>query len=268
MRAGVFRTAGWVLLGIATLTLVVLVVAAFGSLPARVLGSSPASAGLSANERISAEDAIRTALLQAVAGVLLVFGAVTAWRQMLIARNQQRVGRRIAVTESFAKAVEQLAKDDTLALRLGGVYAMDRIADDDPGERPRIVEILSAFVRESAPLDGELPRDVLAGLRVLTRREWTVGVDLTGTRLAGANLSAARLTNAVLIGANLSEATLQCAILKGADLSRADLRRTNLSGADLRMATLDGARLSAAVADASTLWPQDFVPAEHGVRSV
>ena len=267
MRAVVLRAVGWALIGLAATSLVVLVVAAFGSLPARLLGFSPAAARLSANEHILAEGAIRTALLQAVGGILLVFGAVTAWRQMLIARGQQRVGRRVAVTETFAKAVEQLAKDDALALRLGGVYAMDRIADDDPTERPRIAEILSAFVRDGAPASGELPRDVRAGLQVLTRRDWSVGVDLAGTRLTGTRLPAAQLANAVLIGTDLSDATLRGSVLRGADLNGADLRRADLCGADLRGATLTDARLSAALATASTRWPTGFVPAENGVRS-
>ncbi|MFC0434281.1 pentapeptide repeat-containing protein [Kutzneria buriramensis] len=254
-------------IGLAATALVMLVAAAFGSLPSWLLGFSPAAARLGANEQILAEGAIRTALLQAVGGILLVFGAVTAWRQMLIARGQQRIGRRAAVTEAFAKAVEQLANDDAVALRLGGVYAMDRIADDDPTERPRIAEILSAFVRDGACADGELPRDVRAGLQVLTRRDWTVGVDLAGARLTGARLPTARLANAFLAGTDLSDTTLRGAVLRGADLSDADLRRADLSAADLREATLAGARLSAAVADASTRWPDGFVPAEHGVRS-
>jgi hypothetical protein len=266
MRSTVARTIGWTLVGLAAAALIVLVVTAFGPLPAQLLGSSPVSVQLSANERVLAESAIRTALLQAVAGVLLVFGAVTAWRQMLVARSQQRVGQRVAVTDAFAKAVEQLSKD-ALALRLGGVYAMDRIADDDPAERPRIAEILAAFVRDGAPPGGELPRDVRAVLQVLTRRDWTVGVDLAGTRLAGARMPAARLASAVLADTDLSDAVLRGAVLKSADLSRADLRRTDLTGADLRSATLTGARLSAAVADASTRWPDGFVPAEHGVQS-
>ncbi|MCO5998488.1 pentapeptide repeat-containing protein [Actinoallomurus rhizosphaericola] len=267
MRAAVLRALGWTLIGLVAAALVVLVVAAFGPLPARLLKFSPAAARLSANEHILAEGAIRTALLQAVGGILLVFGAVTAWRQMLIARGQQRLGRRVAVTEAFAKAVEQLAKDDALALRLGGVYALDRIADDDPTERRRIAQILSAFVRDGAPASGALPRDVRTALEVLTKRDWSVGIDLAGARLAGASLPAARLTDAVLTGTDLSGATLRGAILRGADLSGADLRRADLSGADLRTATLTGAHLSAARATASTRWPDGFVPAENGIQS-
>ncbi|UJW36925.1 pentapeptide repeat-containing protein (plasmid) [Saccharothrix sp. AJ9571] len=264
---GVLRVTGWVLLGLASVALMAVVAVSFGPLPVWLLSFSSSSARLSPNEHMLAEAALRTALLQAVGGILLVFGAVTAWRQMLVARGQQRVGRRVAVTEAFAKAVEQLAKEEALAMRLGGVYAMDRIADDDPAERPRIAEILSAFVRDGAPDAGELPRDVLAGLRVLARREWTVGVDLAGTRLSGARLPGARLGDAVLSGADLSDANLRGAVLRGADLSKTDLRRADVSGADLRAANLADTLLSAATADAKTRWPAGFVPAEQGVRS-
>src|SRR3569833_3500747 len=267
MRAVVLRVLGWTLLGLVAAVLIVCVVAAFGPRPARLLRFSPAAARLSPNEQILAEGAIRTALLQAVGGILLVFGAVTAWRQLLVARGQQRVGRRVAVAEAFAKAVEQLAKDDALALRLGGVYAMDRIADDDPAERPRIAEILSAFVRDGVPPAGAPPRDVRAALEVLTRRDWPVGVGLAGTRLAGARLPGARLVDAVLIGTDLSDAGLRGAVLRGADLSGADLRRADLRGADLRAATLTGARLSAALATASTRWQAGFEEGEGGDRS-
>lgn len=267
MRGVAPKVVGWVLLGLSAAGLVVLVVASFGSLPARLVALSPAADRLSPNEHVLAEGAVRTALLQAVAGVLLVFGAVTAWRQMLIARRQQQVGRRVAVTEAFAKAVEQLAHEEAPALRLGGVYALDRIADDDPGERPRIAELLSAFVRDSAPTTGELPRDVHAAVRMLARRDWSARVDLSGARLAEARLPGARLAGAVLVGTDLSGAVLRGANLRRADLGQADLRRAELSGADLREATLAGARFSAASADAATRWPAGFVPSDHGVRS-
>jgi hypothetical protein len=266
MRGVLIRATGWALVGVVSLVLVVVVVAAFGTLPEHVVGLSVSVGKLTANERINADAAARTALLQAVAGVLLVIGAVTAWRQMLIARSQQRLGRRTAVTEAFAKAVEQLAKDDALALRLGGVYAMDRIADDDPTERPRIAEILAAFVRDGVSAQGDPPRDVMAGLQVLTRRDWPQGVDLADTRLEGVRLPAARLVKANLAGAILVAANLRGALLRGADLRGADLRKADLSGCDLREAQLADVRLSAAVADATTSWPTGFVPAKHGVR--
>jgi len=54
-----------------------------------------------------------------------------------------------------------------------------------------------------------------------------------GCKLAGADLSMERLTEANLARADLSRADLTDADLKSADLFGADLREANLTGADL-----------------------------------
>ncbi|MEV5540575.1 pentapeptide repeat-containing protein [Saccharopolyspora shandongensis] len=260
----VIKVVGWTCIGVVSSMLVVVVVAAFGPLPGYVLESSPAASALNGNDRVKAETDVRTALLQAVGGVLLVIGAVTAWRQMLASRGQQLVARRIAVTDAFSKAVEQLSNRESVALRLGGIYSLDRVADDDPAEQPRVAEILSAFVRDHAR-QQPLPQDVAAALTVLSWRNWPCEVDLVGTCIAGAHLPGARLERARLKGADLSRTNLTGAVLRSADLDGADLRNADLSGADLQAARLTGAKLSGAVTDRATRWPGDFAPEKHGV---
>ncbi len=76
-------------------------------------------------------------------------------------------------------------------------------------------------------------------------------IDLTNARLAGADLSEARLERAVLSEARLAGADLSRARLEGAELSEARLERANLSearlaGADLAQARLEGANLARA----------------------
>ncbi|MEV0645497.1 pentapeptide repeat-containing protein [Phytomonospora sp. NPDC050363] len=254
------RTVG-ALLGI---VLIGVTAGAFGPLPGWILGDRAAS-GLNPNEWATAEAGVRGALLQAVAGALLVLGGLTAWRQMLIARQSHHLSRRTAVTEAFSRAVEQLGTaGESTAVRLGGVYALDRIAEDDPRERGRIAEILAAFIREHGAA-GQVPRDVSAAVTVLCGRDWPSGADLAGIGLAGRRLAGARLRSAALAGADLSGADLRRADLSGADLSGADLRRAQLARADLSGAELAGALLSGAVGDARTRWPEGFAPADHGV---
>ncbi|SFD26436.1 pentapeptide repeat-containing protein [Streptomyces aidingensis] len=255
-----------VALGAGVVLLVATVVLAFGPLPGLLLDRTAGAAELEPGERISAESDLRGALLQAVGGLLLVAGAVTAWRQMLIGREQHTLSRRVAVTDAFARAVEQLADDKAVAPRLGGVYSLDRIAEDDPAERARVAEILAAFVREGAAGESApLPRDVAAALAVLTRQDWPDGADLAGARLADVRLRGARLVRARLDGADLRGADLTCAVLTGARLDGADLRRADLSGAVLRGADLRGALLSGGRADDATRWPEGFAPGEHGL---
>ncbi|WP_414936150.1 pentapeptide repeat-containing protein [Amycolatopsis sp. cmx-11-51] len=256
------RVLGWIAVVSLAAALVTVVLLTFGPLPREVLSGT---SGLSVAERIKAESDVRTSLLQAVAGTLLVIGAVTAWRQMLIARGQHRLSHRTAVTEAFTKAVEQLGDADSSALRLGGIYSLDRVAEDDPAEARRIGEILAAFVRERATTTP-VAHEVAAAVSVLAARKWPGAVDLSRTVLTGLDLGNAKLSDASLAGSDLTGATLCGAHLRRADLSGANLREADLKGADLREAALHDAKMSGAVADSATRWPTGFVLADNGVR--
>ncbi|MDA3628969.1 pentapeptide repeat-containing protein [Saccharopolyspora sp. WRP15-2] len=264
MLKKLIKASGWTAIAVVATVLVAVVVASFGALPGYVLDHSSSASSLRGLDRVKAETDVRTALLQAVGGVLLVIGAVTAWRQVLVARGQQQVARRVATTDAFSKAVEQLGNTDSAALRVGGIYALDRITDDDPAERTRVAEILSAFIRERASSTPVSP-DVAAALTVLARREWPCALDLAATCIAGARLPRAALGRAQLRGADLKGAELCGAVLRTSDLTDADLRNADLSGADLRAAQLSGAKFSGAIADRATRWPDGFVPDDNGV---
>jgi hypothetical protein len=249
----------------ASILLVAIVVVTFGPLPKYILSHSIRLRLLGAQQLVQDESDIRGSLLQGVGGVLLVAGAITAWRQMLISRGQHALDRQVAVTEAFAKAIEFIGNDRAVDVRLGGIYSLDRVADDDPNERARILDILLSFIRDNSPGDGDIPRDVRAALTVLTRRSWPKPIDLSEAKLTSVDLRHAYFVNANLSRADLSMANLSHAILQGANLRGADLRRSDLGDADLRGAQLISARLSGARADSSTRWPEGYDPAEHGV---
>lgn len=50
------------------------------------------------------------------------------------------------VTELFTKAVEQLGSGDA-AVRLGGLYALERVAQNNPGQRQTVVDVICAYLR-------------------------------------------------------------------------------------------------------------------------
>lgn len=261
------KALGWSALAIVSTALIALIVATIGTLPGRILELSPVASQLKPVDRIKAESDIRASILQAIGGVLLLVGAITAWRQMSVSRRQHDLSSQTAVTEAFAKAVEQLANTASVAVRLGGAYSLDRIAQHHEAESGRVAEILAEFVREGRTSIPEkaLTRDIRAALSVLARRDWPNGVDLAGITLKGVRLPHARLLGARLEGVDLSEADLTGAVLLGADLTGADLRRARLVGADLRHAKLNKARLSGAAADSRTRWPAGFDASYHGV---
>jgi hypothetical protein len=51
------------------------------------------------------------------------------------------------VTDRYTKAIEQLGSDK-LDVRIGGIYALERVARDSAKDHPTVIEVLKAFIRE------------------------------------------------------------------------------------------------------------------------
>jgi hypothetical protein len=210
--------------------------------------------GLDANGQADARQGVRTAALALLAGLVAVVGAVYTARSFTLNRAGQ-------LTDRFTKAIEQLGRRDELDVRLGGIYALERIARDSVEDHPQVVEVLTAYVREHAPKalpprdhrareaqqstdepHGRLgpDTDVQAVLTVLGRRtlahekDTMPRPDLSSTDLSHASFRRANLGRASLSGANLRAANFNGAVLSGTALSKANLSWANLRQADLR----------------------------------
>jgi hypothetical protein len=222
---------------------------------------------LTAEQRAKATGDVRTALLQAVGGLLLAAGAAATWRQMRISREGQ-------VTERFTRAVDQLGSEH-LDVRLGGLYALERIASDSPGDRRTIAEVLTAYIRHRAPWPPTQPDqyradwplekqpdlrtrapDVQAALTVLGRGPFPKPMshevpradrlDLREVDLRKADLVTLHLEGAWLDGAHLEGAWLDRMHLEGAQLIKAHLEEAKIDRAHLEHAWINGAHLEQA----------------------
>jgi hypothetical protein len=83
------------------------------------------------------------------AGAALLAWAALRQAQTASERHQEQTNadRQRRITESFAKAVEQLGSDK-LEVRLGGLYSVERISKESPDDYWTVMENLTAFVRE------------------------------------------------------------------------------------------------------------------------
>jgi Pentapeptide repeats (8 copies) len=235
-----------------------------------------------------ADDA-RSAVLQGLAGLLVVIGAVATWRQVHISREGQ-------LTDRFSRAVDQLGSPNA-DVRIGALYALERIARNSPADREPIQYMLGAYIRTHSPwpvgvtggpehptatVDEQLPwmrvraPDIQAAMGVLGRiaqpRNQPViylsrvdlrSIALRHARLSGSKFRYANLARAVLeevwldrsdlTAADLRQAFLQDAHLNGANLTRAYLQGADLRRADLTGADLRGASLTDAILDDTVL---------------
>jgi Pentapeptide repeats (8 copies) len=179
--------------------------------------------------------------------------------QQKASENSLKASQNLLISNQVSKGFEQLA-GAKIAMRLGGIYALEGVMNTSPEYHQPVLEALCAFVRDGAKdQTGEGPpaTDIQAAFTVIARRGPGQGsVNLEAARLpksasimgdadlSGANLRGANLSGAALILANLSEANLSGANLSGAKLSFAILRGAKLNGADLSGAKLNGAELS------------------------
>ncbi|MFI5914006.1 pentapeptide repeat-containing protein [Dactylosporangium sp. NPDC051541] len=212
--------------------------------------------------QIVASFATIIALVAAAASAFAAFQAVDSTRE------QTDTTRRGQLTDRFTAAVDQLGSDRQ-EVRLGGIYALEQVAKEDPSYQPVVIGILSAFVRlhgipsTSAAPAGNVAQDhadAYAAFTVIARRNPDIAnkdiVDLSHASLVGVNLSKvnhnAYLQSALMSGVDLSDANLDRAYMAGATLDHAVLSRVrmignlssiNLEGSILVDASLPGARI-------------------------
>jgi hypothetical protein len=76
------------------------------------------------------------------------YGVVLATLRSVAAMRQARAATDAQVTELFMSAIGFLADKRKVELRLGAIYALERIAQKSRIDRYRVLEILYAFLRE------------------------------------------------------------------------------------------------------------------------
>ena len=163
--------------------------------------------------------------------------ALGLWRSQ-IANDQARTSESGLRNERYQKGADMLGSN-TLSVRVAGIYALERLAQDHPDEfHIQIMRLLSIFVRHpgpdfDAPVDGygggggfpkgATPRDgpdINAVADVIRRRspeqirierKQCFNLDFSGASFHGADLRGADFT-----GANFEDAVLSFSRLAGA----------------------------------------------------
>lgn len=187
----------------------------------------------SPQDRASAINAVRQAILIAVGGLFTLIGLAFTARTYYLSRSGQAADR-------FAKAAEMLASDG-MDERIAGIYAMESIMIQSVRDHDSVIEVLAAFIRSRASVIGKAlpahsstnvapeigsqsmgqvpPPDIQAAIYVLGSRPQRAErrpINLDNTDLRGANLNYLRFTNARFLGSWLHQANMVRTDLRGA----------------------------------------------------
>jgi len=214
-----------------------------------------------------------TAIPALAAVIALVFTSLS----IRATDTQLQIAEQGQITDRYNAAIANLGSS-SVDVRLGGIYALQRIMQDSPRDQSTIVAVLCAFVRDnSKPTTAKSARsprvgvqtegqtDVGAALTVVLTRNMARGsppIDLSGADLRGMGLYEADLDGANLSDANLSGAYLSIADLNDSDLTGANLTGANLSGAQLHWVSFRGADLTGADLNEAELFHADLTRAD------
>lgn len=165
------------------------------------------SNGLTAAERLKATNDARGPLV----ALLVAFGAGGT---LVFTARTFTLNREGHVTDRYSKAVGQLG-DDEPSVRIGGVYALERIGVDSAKDATTIIYVLGALVRQRSKVK-RIPQDrpnedVKAALSVAGRLIAStpdVQFDLRGSDLSYTDLSSFCQSRLLLDPGDLAEGTV------------------------------------------------------------
>ena len=199
------------------------------------------------------------------------------WRGV-VANRQANTAQQGLLNERYQRGAEMLGSK-VLSVRLGGIYALQRLAEEWPGQyHIQIMRLFCAFVRsptrdqslesgqaviEPGTLLG-IRQDVEAIMQMIGSRAKSRitleriadfrldlrGADLPTAQFLGADLSNAMFHNSNLSGANFANTDLTDSFLSYSDLSQAQFQNVNFTRTRLGSANLSGAMLQ----DADLSW--------------
>ena len=211
-----------------------------------------------------------------VAATGAIIGYIIAIARNIISDNQNKISdeqnsisERGQITESMVHAIAQIGafneKKPNIEVRLGGIYSLERIARDSYRDYKKIMDILCAYVRETALRKSREKRsptnireDIQSAIDVLgseiegldsSQKEPKFRINLENCNLSGYNFSEGnfnRDTENNKNGAIFDKSKFEQSRFYKTDLSYASFDKAILTKADFEEAILKEARLVAA----------------------
>ena len=161
---------------------------------------------------------------------------LTLEHQWLTLEHQREVAATVAqdaveqrITEIYTRAVDQIGNDQAL-VRLGGLHALERLAQQNSAQRQTIVDVICAYLRMpyALPDDEPLGEDASAKTHLrYERQRQELQVRLTAQRILAAHLR----TDAVHTFWPDIDLDLTKAQLHQFDLTHCHIRKAQFSGA-------------------------------------
>ena len=166
----------------------------------------PAADWLAHHDVGSAKGPLLQTARDAARGRLLTLGAgLFAAGVLLYTARTFGLSRRGQFTDRYTKAIEQLGSDK-LDVRIGAIYALERIARESRRDQSTVMEVLTAFIRDHSHEPWPVDKDGVQDGEKKTRPDVQAAATVVGRRYATRDIGRIDLDGADLAGARWSRA--------------------------------------------------------------
>jgi len=170
--------------------------------------------------------------IKIVGGLAVLFAGYIGWKRIEVSQEGQ-------ITERFTRAIEQLGSDK-LAIRLGGLYAFQRIEIDSPKDRLNIFKILLAYLHECADsskfIYEEAPLEVITTLEIIgkingkfNRSAEDIWYDISSLNLKNMIIHSIDLSLISFFGVDFTGSSFICCNMEGCSFHGCDLSNVSFS---------------------------------------
>lgn len=105
-------------------------------------------------DRLKLEDEARKTLAQIIGGGVVLLGLLFTFGTYLISLDKQDLDREAQMTDRFSKAITHLG-DEKQAIRIGGLYELERVAKDSPKDLATIRKVILTYLHDNYSIRNE-----------------------------------------------------------------------------------------------------------------
>ena len=189
---------------------------------------------------------------------------IAVWRGVIADKNQKSEQRK-ELHERYARAVELLSDEKSEAVRMGALYSLKQIAEENDGEFfEQCKEIIAGYVRnqlqervKNPDRTHELAEDIKTGINILSfladseyfndRFINLQGVDIEGVDVSKSDIKFKKLNFSYAVLRKIKfklETDLSTCRFINTDFQEANLPEINFQGTSLAFSKFQGARMS------------------------
>jgi len=217
-------------------------------------------------KKISLENELRKTAAQIIGGLLVLIGLGFTYEQISATKDTIDISQERLKTDRYSKAIDQLGSDNP-QVRLGGIFALEKISESSPDYASVITKVLATYIRQkSHSNDSTVFEELQAAIDIISykdnhenyERDRIREINISNVRLRKFDFNNSLLKNAKMIASDFSESNFVNANLTRVTAYEASFFKTNLTNANLSNSNFYGGNFEQAIFVGSILENVNF----------